>query len=232
MFTGIVKGLGTVVSVADKPGLRTFEVEFPGDYLAGLQTGASVAIDGVCLTATKVFPPAKGGAEGGTVSFDAMQETLDKTTVGLVREGSRVNVERSYRVGDEVGGHIVSGHVTGMGEIVSVETPENNHVITFRVPVEWMKYILPKGFVGLDGCSLTVVDADRAAGTFTAWLIPETLRLTTFGQKKAGDKVNVEIDSKTQAIVDTVESYLKGSGGRDQGAGSANVNPDTLGRQP
>lgn len=200
MFTGIVKGLGTVVSVTDKPGLRTFVVEVPAGYADGLQVGASVAIDGTCLTATAV--------DGDRVSFDAMRETLDKTTVGLISEGSRVNVERSYRVGDEVGGHIVSGHVTGMGEIVSVETPENNHVITFRVPVEWMKYVLPKGFVGLDGCSLTVVDADRAAGTFAVWLIPETLRLTTFGHKKPGDKVNVEIDSKTQAIVDTVESYL------------------------
>lgn len=200
MFTGIVKGLGTVVSVADKPGLRTFVVEFPAGYASGLQTGASVAIDGTCLTVTAI--------DGDRVTFDAMQETLDKTTLGRIAEGSRVNVERSYRVGDEVGGHIVSGHVAGMGEIISVETPENNRVITFRVPKEWMKYILPKGFIGLDGCSLTVVDVDKAAGTFSVWLIPETLALTTFGFKQPGDKVNVEIDSKTQAIVDTVESYL------------------------
>src|SRR3989339_335493 len=201
MFTGIVKGLGTVVSVEDRTGLRTFMVEFPSEYAAGLQIGASVAIDGTCLTATIV--------DGNRATFDAMQETLDKTTIGRIHEGSRVNVERSYCVGDEVGGHIVSGHVTGMGEILSVDTSENNCAITFRVPTEWMRYILKKGFVALDGCSLTVVDAHSNAGTFTVWLIPETLTMTTFGLKKPGDKVNVEIDSKTQAIVDTVETYLR-----------------------
>jgi len=205
MFTGIVKGLGTVVSVEDKPGLRTFVVEFPAGYSDGLQIGASIAIDGVCLTVTRV-ENSKGPA---FVTFDVMKETLDKTTIGLVEVGSRVNVERSYRVGDEVGGHIVSGHVTGMGEIVDVETPENNRVVTLRVPKEWMKYVLPKGFIGLDGCSLTVVDVDKHAGTFTVWLIPETLRSTTFGFKRINDKVNVEIDSKTQAIVDTIEEHFR-----------------------
>lgn len=201
MFTGIVKGLGTVVSGEVTPGLARFTVELPGGYGGGLERGASVAIDGTCLTATDIV--------GDRVTFDVMRETLEKTTLGTLAVDSRVNVERSYRVGDEVGGHIVSGHVTGVAEIVSVETPENNRVVTFRVPTEWMKYILPKGFVGLDGCSLTVVDVDKAAGTFSVWLIPETLALTTFGFKKPGDRVNVEIDSKTQAIVDTVESYLQ-----------------------
>lgn len=200
MFTGIVKGLGTVVSIEDKPGLRTLVVELPAGYADGLSTGASVAVDGCCLTAV--------GMERDRVSFDVMEETLRKTTVGSLVVSSRVNVERSFRVGDEVGGHLVSGHVTGTAEIVSIETPDNNHVITFRAPTEWMKYLLPKGFVALDGCSLTMVDVDRAAGTFTVWLIPETLRLTTFGLKRAGDRVNVEIDSRTQAIVDTVETYL------------------------
>lgn len=200
MFTGIVKGLGTVVSGHAKPGLATFVVRLPKGYGDGLQIGASVAVDGVCLTATEI--------RGDDVSFDAMQETLEKTTVGSITEGSRVNVERSYRVGDEVGGHVVSGHVTGTAEIVAVNAPENNRVITFRVSPEWMKYVLPKGFVALDGCSLTVVDADRDAGTFTVWLIPETIASTTFGFKKPGDRVNFEIDAKTQAIVDTVENYL------------------------
>lgn len=200
MFTGIVKGLGTVVSVTDAPGLRTLVVELPAGYADGLSAGASVAVDGCCLTAV--------GMERDRVSFDVMEETLRKTTAGALAVRSRVNVERSFRVGDEVGGHLVSGHVTGTAEIVAVDERENNHVLTFRVPTEWMKYVLPKGFVALDGCSLTSVDVDRAAGTFTVWLIPETLRITTFGHKKAGDRVNFEIDSRTQAIVDTVESYL------------------------
>ncbi len=203
MFTGIVKGLGTVVSGHARPGLASFVVELPAGYADGLRIGASVAIDGVCLTAA--------GIDGDKVSFDAMQETLERTTVGSLVVGSRVNVERSYRVGDEVGGHVVSGHVTGTAEIVAVDAPENNHVITFRAPKEWMKYILPKGFVALDGCSLTVVDVHRADATFTVWLIPETLKITTFGFKKSGDKANLEIDSKTQAIVDTVEAYLSKS---------------------
>ncbi|MEI6511430.1 MAG: riboflavin synthase subunit alpha [Candidatus Uhrbacteria bacterium] len=201
MFTGIVNGLGTVVTGHAKPGLATFVVEMPSGFTDGLSTGASVAIDGVCLTAV--------GIERDRVTFDAMGETLRLTTIGQIVEGSRVNVERSFRAGDEIGGHVVSGHVTGMGEIVSVETPENNHVITIRVPSEWMKYILSKGFVGVDGCSLTVVDANRDASTFRVWLIPETLRLTTFGFKKAGDHVNIEIDSRTQAIVDTVTEVLR-----------------------
>ncbi len=212
MFTGIVKGLGTVVSGHARPGLVSFTVEMPAGYADGLQIGASVAIDGVCLTVTDMYPsPSQGEGQGEVIasaSFDAMQETLERTTIGALVEGSRVNVERSYRVGDEVGGHIVSGHVTGTADIVAIDAPENNHVITFRVPPEWMKYILPKGFVALDGCSLTIVDVNRTDSTFTVWLIPETLRMTTFGFKKPGDKVNLEIDSKTQTIVDTVESFL------------------------
>lgn len=200
MFTGIVKGLGSIASLEEKPGLRSFVVELPAGYGAGLQRGASVAIDGACLTATEI--------EGDRVRFDAMQETLDKTLVGGYTVGSRVNVERSFRAGDEVGGHIVSGHVTGMGEIVSIETPANNHIVTFRVPTEWMKYILPKGFITLDGCSLTIVEVNRETGTFTVWLIPETLAITTFGTRRVGDRVNVELDPQTRAIVDTVEHYL------------------------
>lgn len=212
MFTGIVKGLGTVVAGHAEPGLATFAVELPAGYADGLQVGASVAIDGVCLTATSIdtLPsPSEGEGQGEVrVTFDAMQETLEKTTIGSIVEGSRVNVERSYRVGDEVGGHIVSGHVTGTAEIIAIDAPENNHVVTFRADPSWMKYVLPKGFVALDGCSLTVVDVSRGDSTFTVWLIPETLKTTTFGFKKVGDRVNLEIDSKTQAIVDTVENYL------------------------
>lgn len=201
MFTGIVKGLGTVTKLEQTSGLSSFAVHLPEGMGTKLERGASVAIDGVCLTVT--------ARRDDIVAFDAMKETLRRTTIGQLREGSRVNCERSFHVGDEVGGHILSGHVTGTAEIVDVEQTENNHVITFKMPTEWMKYVLPKGFIGLDGCSLTIVDVNKAAGTCTVWLIPETLRLTTFGFKKAGDRVNVEIDSRTQAVVDTVESYLR-----------------------
>jgi len=159
-----------------------------------------VAVGGVCLTATEI--------DGDRVRFDAMAETLRRTTLGALQVGARVNVERSYRVGDEVGGHIVSGHVTGTAEIVAVEATETNRAVTFRCDPSWMKYLLPKGFVALDGCSLTLSDVDARASTFRVWFIPETLRLTSFGQKTEGDLVNLELDSRTQTIVDTVESYL------------------------
>ncbi|RYE89845.1 MAG: riboflavin synthase subunit alpha [Myxococcales bacterium] len=200
MFTGIVKGLGQIITLADAPGLRSIEVELPSGLGAGLQRGASVAINGVCLTATE--------HEGDRVRFDAMAETLAITTLGRLQVGSPVNVERSYRVGDEVGGHLVSGHITGLAPIVAIESTPTNHVVTFAADPAWMKYLLPKGFVALDGCSLTVSDVDRAASTFRVWFIPETMRLTTFGQKVVGDAANLEIDSRTQAIVDTVEHYL------------------------
>lgn len=204
MFTGIVQACVPIVSVENKPGLVTFSLKLPDALLRELSIGASVAVDGVCLTVTR--------REDDLVTFDAMEETQNRTTLGGVEAGARVNVERSATVGDEIGGHLVSGHVTGQAEIAKIETPENNHVVTFRVPKEWMKYIFPKGFIALDGVSLTLVDVDRDEGLFTVWFIPETLRRTTFGWKQAGDRVNVEIDSRTQIIVETVERVLSARG--------------------
>jgi riboflavin synthase len=208
MFTGIVKGLGEVTEVQVAPGLLSLRIALPAGLGDGLQRGASVAIDGVCLTATEI--------DGDLVRFDAMQETLSRTTLGTLRVGSRVNVERSFRYGDEVGGHLVSGHVAGTCAIAAVEETPTNRVLTFQADPSWMRYLLPKGFVALDGCSLTVSDVDRTVASFRVWFIPETLKITTFGFKKEGDRVNLEIDSRTQAIVDTVEHYLesrRGSGG-------------------
>lgn len=201
MFTGIVQACIRVSSCQEKTGLKTFSIALPKALDTHVKLGASIAIDGVCLTVAK--------KKGSVVTFDAMQETLQKTTIGQLGKGTKVNVERSARFGDEIGGHVVSGHVTGMATITKIETPEHNKVITFQVPKKWMKYILPKGFVSLDGCSLTIVDVNKKAGTFTVWFIPETLKRTVFGFKEVGDAVNVEIDSRTQAIVDTVEEYLQ-----------------------
>jgi riboflavin synthase len=155
----------------------------------------------VCLTVTAIAPDG--------VAFDAIEETQRRSTLGRLRQGDRVNVERSARAGGEVGGHELSGHVDGTAEIVAVERPPGNHVITFRAARELMRYVFSKGFIALDGCSLTVVDVDRDAGpgangTFTVHLIPETLRVTTFGDKGPGDRVNLEIERRTQVIVDTV----------------------------
>lgn len=200
MFTGIVKGKFPIVRLEDKPGLRQFDVALSPELVEGVKCGASVSVDGVCLTAARI--------DGTTVGFDAMEETLRKTTIGQLKQGDFVNIERSARMGDEIGGHVMSGHVSTMAEIVAVEEPENNKAMTFKVAPEWMRYIFSKGFIGLDGASLTVVDADKQKGTFQIWFIPETLRLTKFGEKGVGERVNVEIDAMTQTIVETVERVL------------------------
>ncbi|OGL63657.1 riboflavin synthase subunit alpha [Candidatus Uhrbacteria bacterium RIFCSPHIGHO2_02_FULL_47_44] len=201
MFTGIIKGKFPVVSIADREGLRSFIVQLSPELVEGLSTGASVAIDGVCFTVTQI--------DGTRVSFDAMEETLRKTTIGSLKENDHVNIERSARIGDEIGGHVMSGHVSTMAEIVAVNETENNKAVTFKVSPEWMRFIFSKGFISLDGASLTVVDADKINGTFQVWFIPETLRITKFGEKGIGDRVNLEIDPQTQVIVETVENYLR-----------------------
>lgn len=201
MFTGIIKGKFPVVKILDREGLRTFFVSLFPDLVEGLKIGASVAIDGVCFTATSI--------DGLNVSFDAMEETLRKTTIGELKEGDCVNIERSARMGDEIGGHIMSGHVSTTATIIDIHESENNKAMTFEVDPKWMRFIFSKGFISLDGASLTVVDAKKEEGEFDVWFIPETLRLTCFGEKKIGDHVNVEIDPQTQVIVETVENILR-----------------------
>jgi riboflavin synthase len=201
MFTGIVSVAAPIAKIVDKPGLRTLTLRFPWRQRFLLRRGASVSLDGVCMTVTT--------KRGRDVTFDAMDETLEKTTIGLIKEGDLLNIERSFKTGAEIGGHILSGHVTEKARIIQIDKPENNHIITFQVPKKYMKYLFEKGFVALNGCSLTIVDVNYEAATFAVHLIPETLTVTTFGQKKVGDEVNFEIDSKTQTLVDTTERLQK-----------------------
>lgn len=200
MFTGIVQGAFPIVAVEVKPGLHSLVIELAEELLDELAIGASVAIDGVCLTVTAI--------EQQRVYFDAMQQTLSLTTLGALQTGDWVNVERSAKQGVEVGGHIISGHVDGAATVVAIEQPENNCFITYRLPADKMKYIFPKGFIGLNGCSLTVANVDKVAHTCQVCFIPETLRVTTHGNKQIGDQLNFEVDRQTQAIVDTVENFL------------------------
>ena len=201
MFTGIVAAHCEVVSIDRKPGLHTIAVRLPIELCPGIEQGASIAIDGVCLTVTRL--------EADIALFDVMQETIRVTTLADLEPGMRVNVERSMRGGAEVGGHLVSGHVDGLATIVRLERPENNWTIVFSVPPGWMKYIFPKGFIALNGVSLTVGFVDRAAAQFAVYLIPETLKRTTFGLKGVGDRVNFEVERQTQAIVDTMNMFLE-----------------------
>lgn len=200
MFSGIVQARRPVIQVL-RDGVLRIEIDL-GDVATGINRGASISVAGVCLTAVDF--------DGGRVRFDVMGETLEKTTLGSLRIGDHVNIERSARVGDEIGGHRVSGHVMGKARIVNVEKTEGNCAMTFVCNPEWMQYILPKGFIALDGCSLTVVDV--GSDSFSVHFIPETLLITTFGIKKEGDEVNLEIDPETQAIVETVNRYLETHG--------------------
>ncbi|OAT47243.1 riboflavin synthase [Proteus hauseri ATCC 700826] len=199
MFTGIVQGKGRVVSIEDKGDFRTHIIELPEALVQNLETGASVANNGCCLTATKI--------EGNQVSFDLVKETLRLTNLGELNVGSEVNIERAAKYGDEIGGHVMSGHIVTTAEVAKIITSENNLQIWFRIfDKELMKYILHKGFIGIDGISLTV--GDVVNNRFCVHLIPETKDRTTLGRKRLGDKVNIELDPQTQAIVDTVERFM------------------------
>ena len=201
MFTGIVQAVATVSVLVDKPGLRSFTLAFPPGFCEGLEIGASVSVDGTCLTVTE-----RVGDDAA--NFDVMQQSLALTTLGMLAVGSRVNVERAARDGAEIGGHPLSGHVDFQATLASVRTPENNHVMRIAVPAPWMRYVFAKGYIAINGASLTVSDADKAAGWFEVWLIPETLRMTTFGAKVPGDALNIEIERSTQVMVDTVRAAV------------------------
>lgn len=201
MFTGIIQGTAKVLAMTEKTNFRTHEVQLPAELLSGLVTGASVAHNGCCLTVTAI--------DGDKVSFDLMKETLQLTNLGQLQVGDRVNVERAAKLSDEIGGHVMSGHIMTTAEISRIITSENNREIWFRPQdPRVMKYILHKGYIGVDGISLTVGDITKTKLKFCVHLIPETLTRTTLGSKKLGDSVNIEIDPHTQAIVDTVERVL------------------------
>jgi len=201
MFTGIVQGFGTIAELERTPGRASFTLAVDEELsLDALGEGASVAVDGVCLTAVRI--------DGQRVRFEVIGETLVRSTLDGLADGRRVNVERSAAFGDEIGGHLVSGHVSAVARIVGIEQPTDNHVVRLEVPAEHLRFIFPKGYVALDGASLTVVDVDRTQSTFTVHLIPETLRRTTFGWKGAGDSVNLEVDPQTVAVVETIERVM------------------------
>ena len=197
MFTGIVQALIPVTFVQEREGLTTFSLLFPKSLLKGLQLGASVSVDGVCLTVTRI--------EDNHVFFDVIQETLKRTTLDKLSMGRKVNVERSLKMGQELGGHIVSGHVFGKAPIVSLDSLTNQCKMTLQLDPSWKRFIVPKGFIAIDGVSLTVSHEED----LSVYLIPETLQRTTLGFKKIGDIVNVELEGEMQRIVLSVERYLE-----------------------
>ena len=193
MFTGLVEGRGRVQSFEPMDGWWRLVVKVPNTE--GLELGASVAIDGACLTAVAVH--------GDEVSFDVISETMQRSTIGDRKVGDEVYVELALRFGDEVGGHLVSGHVFDTGRIETVTKTGETCDIHVAASAETMRYIFEKGYIAISGISLTVGLCEGEG--FFLHLIPETLARTTLGSAKPGDRVNLEVDPITVAAVETVE---------------------------
>ena len=198
MFTGIVAGTGEISSIAGEDVIR-FVIDFSTVSTDGLITGASVSVDGVCLTVVEIDSP--------KISFDAIPETLQKTTLGTKQVGDSVNLERALKMGDELGGHLLSGHIMGMGKISGRVEGDENLDLMIECPSGIMKFVQEKGYIAIDGISLTIGEVND--DSFALHLIPETISLTTIGSKNIGESVNIEVDSMTQTIVTTVERILE-----------------------
>ncbi len=187
MFTGIVTAIGTVEQIDTMGEDKRFTIQSPYDA-STIDLGASIAHDGCCLTVTSL----EQTADGARYTIDASTETLRLTTLGGWQPGMRINLERSLKLGDEMGGHLVTGHVDGMAKVIRRDDGENTSLFEIAAPKDLAKFIVKKGSVCLQGTSLTVnnVDGDR----FTLMLIPHTLAVTTWGDRQVGDAMNIEID--------------------------------------
>ncbi len=207
MFTGIVQTKCVVVEVVEANGVRALTVDL-GDAAEGLLVGASVANNGACLTARAI--------DDSHVTFDLVDETMKLTNLGAAVVGDTVNIERSLKFGDELGGHLVSGHISGTGVVDELLLDRGNRTMWVSVDAPVMAYILWKGWIAVDGVSLTVSSVDRDRHRFAVSLIPETLRRTTLGSIQEGALVNIEPDTQTQTIVQTVKSMFRDTDLREQ----------------
>lgn len=201
MFTGIVQDKLKISELARKNNLLELGIDFPKKHLEGLALGASVAVNGVCLTVCKILD--------NRVYFDVIAQTLSLTNLNDLVLGEEVNIERAARFSDEIGGHLLSGHILTQSSVLDVEKAENKVVLKIQNTDQLRDYIFDKGYIGLNGCSLTVSEVNDEY--FCVHLIPETLSITTFGTTTKADLINVEIDAQTQAVVETVKRVLKKS---------------------
>ena len=195
MFTGIITDIGDLV--ARTQGRFAIRCSYKAD---GIAVGASIACDGACLTATEVAAE----SSGSVFKVDVSNETLRRTTLGAWQPGQRVNLERALKAGDELGGHIVAGHVDDVGRIVDMQPDSSSRRLTVEAPAELARFIAVKGSVALDGISLTVNEVDQTR--FGINIIPHTLTHTTWGAKKPGDKVNLEVDVLARYVVRAMEA--------------------------
>ncbi len=191
MFTGIIQAVARLEKVSDSQGIRTFDIQFPAGFCQDIEIGASVAVDGVCLTVTEIV-------SANLLRFDVMLKSLQITTLSEFTQGDKVNVERAAKDGAEIGGHPLSGHVDFTAQVLDVAHIEENYRIRIGVEKSWMRYIFSKGYIAINGASLTIADVDKKEAWFDVWLIPETRRMTTFESKQSGSKLNIEIERSTQ----------------------------------
>ena len=198
MFSGIVSGIGKVSKVTSRKDCISIEIMPPKNFNNRLKKGASVSVDGVCLTSLD---------SGKTkLKFDVIDETLARTNLKLIKKNSLVNLERSITASTEIGGHLMSGHIHFTGEVKKIISKENTKDIVIGFPKKFKQYILQKGYIGVNGCSLTIGKVKN--NSFNLHLIPETLSITNLNNLIKGDLVNIEIDQNTITIVKTVKNYL------------------------
>ena len=198
MFTGIVTAQGLIKRIQNQPNYTTLSIKAPKGFAQTLKRGASVAVNGVCLTVKK----------GSTnhLEFDVITETLDKTNLKLLNKNEKVNLERSMVATSEIGGHLVSGHIFGVGVIKSINDRGDTKDLRIQAPAAMMQYLFYKGYIALNGCSLTVGKVLKSS--FNIHLIPETIKVTNFQSLQKGDLVNIEIDQTTLNIVETIKKIM------------------------
>ena len=200
MFSGIVQEAGKVIGFVKEKDIYNLSIECSSEFISDLKKGASISVDGVCLTVKDENPE--------ILRFDLVEETIKRTNFQNIKTGDNVNLERSLKVGDEIGGHPVSGHIHGISKVISIDKRDQSWDIKFSVEPFMHDYMLHKGYVAINGCSLTVGEVSNES--FMIHLIPETLSITNLFQLEQDSVVNIELDQNTIIIADTVKKYLDG----------------------
>ena len=198
MFSGIVQGKGKVLKIISYNNHISIEISSPKNFNKNLKKGMSVSVNGVCLTSLD------DGKK--SLKFDVINETLSKTNISKTKKGSIVNLERSITASTEIGGHLMSGHIHFSGKVEKITTKNTNKDIQINFPTKYKEYIFEKGYIGVNGCSLTLGKVNK--NSFYVHLIPETLEVTNLNDLKKGSLVNIEIDQNTIAVVETVKNSL------------------------
>ena len=200
MFSGIVQEAGKVIRFEKGKDIYNLSIECSSEFISDLKKGASISVDGVCLTVKDENPE--------ILRFDLVEETIKRTNFQNIKTGDNVNLERSLKMGDEIGGHPVSGHIHGISKVISIDKRDQSWDVKFSVEPFMHDYMLHKGYVAINGCSLTLGEVSNES--FMIHLIPETLSITNLFQLEQDSVVNIELDQNTIIIADTVKKYLDG----------------------